>query len=63
MKENGELGNLYEIKNDVESWNVFRERYISMKPEIALEVSTSGKYVARMLRDMGFSIQRAREYT
>lgn len=30
----------------------FRERYLSTKSEIALEVSTTGKYVARKLKDM-----------
>ena len=29
------------------------------KPEIALEVSTSGKYIARKLRDMGFLVHLA----
>ena len=59
MEENGDVLEQYEIKNDEISWNEFRERYISLKPEIALEVSTSGKYVARKLRDMGFSIHMA----
>ncbi len=29
---------------------------MQLKPDIATEMSTSGKYVARLLRDMGFSI-------
>ena len=29
---------------------------MALNPEIALEISTSGKYVARLLRDMGFSV-------
>ena len=37
----------------------FRERYLSMEPDISLEVSTSGKHVARKLRDMGFSVHLA----
>ena len=36
-----------------------RGRYLSMEPEISLEVSTSGKYIARKLREMGFSIHLA----
>ena len=49
----------YEIVNNESSWTEFMERYICMKTEISLEVSTSGKYVARKLRDMGFSIHMA----
>ena len=37
----------------------FKDRYLEHKPEIALEVSTSGKYVTRLLRDMGFSVHMA----
>ena len=55
----GSVDEQYEIKNDDGSWNTFRERYLGAKPEIALEVSTTGKYVARLLRDMGFSIHMA----
>ena len=39
--------------------NAFKSRYLDLKPEIALEVSTSGKYIARKLRDMGFSVHLA----
>ncbi len=59
MEDSGEVKDQYEMSNDDESWDRFRERYVSMKPEIALEVSTSGKYIARKLRDMGFSIHMA----
>ena len=53
MKEDGNISEQYEIENKDESWNVFRDRYLEVRPEIALEVSTTGKYVARLLRDMG----------
>ena len=53
MKENGNISEQYEIENKDESWNAFRDRYLEVRPEIALEVSTTGKYVARLLRDMG----------
>ncbi|MGC8562673.1 MAG: IS110 family transposase [Thermoplasmata archaeon] len=56
MEEDGSVRDNYEIENSEEAWNTFTERYISVKPEIALEQSTSGKYVARLLRDRGFSI-------
>lgn len=56
MEDNGNVNEQYEIKNDESSWIDFRERYLSKDPEISLEVSTSGKYVAGKLRDMGFSI-------
>ncbi len=32
---------------------------MQLKPDIAMEMSISGKYVARLLRDMGFSIHIA----
>ena len=59
MKENGDVKERYEIVNEESAWTEFRKRYISMKPEISLEVSTSGKYIARKLRDMGFSVHLA----
>ena len=59
MEDNGNVNEQYEIKNDEPSWIDFRERYLSKDPEISLEVSTSGKYVAGKLRDMGFSIHLA----
>ena len=59
MEEDGTVRENYEIENSEESWNKFVERYLSTKPEIALEQSTSGKYVARLLRDKGFSVHIA----
>ena len=59
MEEDGSVRDNYEIENSEEAWNKFTEKYLSMKPEIALEQSTSGKYVARLLRDKGFSIHLA----
>ena len=59
MEENGEVKEQYEILNDESAWTEFRERYLSKEPEISLEVSTSGTYIARKLRDMGFSVHLA----
>ncbi len=59
MNEDGSIGEQYEIENTEDSWEDFRSRYLDLRPEIALEVSTSGKYVARKLRDMGFSVHLA----
>ena len=59
MDDSGNVNDQYEISNDESSWAEFRNRYLSKNPEISLEVSTSGKYVARKLRDMGFSIHLA----
>ena len=59
MNDDGSINEQYEIANDEESWKGFGSRYIELKPEIALEVSTTGKYFARMLRDMGFSVHKA----
>ena len=59
MEEDGTIRENYEIENSEEAWNTFVGRYISVKPEMALEQSTSGKYVARLLRDRGFSVHLA----
>ena len=59
LDENGSINKQHEIENSEEPWNKFRKEYLHLRPEIALEVSTSGKYVARMLRDLGFSIHLA----
>ena len=59
MNDDGSINEQYEIANDEESWKGFGSRYIELKPEIALEVSTTRKYAARMLRDMGFSVHIA----
>jgi len=56
MEEDGTIREQYEMKNSDEEWREFKEKYIQLKPDIALEMSTSGKYVARLLRDMGFSV-------
>ncbi|EQB69721.1 hypothetical protein [Cuniculiplasma divulgatum] len=59
MEHNANVNEQYEIRNDESSWGDFREIYLSKYPEISLEVSTSGKYVAGKVRDMGFSIHLA----
>ncbi len=59
MEENGDVKEQYEIANTGESWETFRSRYYGSGSEIALEVSTTGKYVARKLRDLGFSVHLA----
>lgn len=59
IANDGTLGEQYEVKNSDDSWKEFWERYLPLNPEIALEVSTSGKYAARILRNMGFSIHLA----
>ncbi len=59
MDEDGRIVEQYETQNSDEEWTKFREKYMELKPDIAMEMSTSGKYVARLLRDMGFSIHIA----
>jgi transposase len=59
LKDDGNKSEQYEMANSEDCWNEFRDRYLNQKPEIALEVSTSGKYVTRLLRDMGFSVHMA----
>ncbi len=59
MEEDGKITEQYEMKNSEESWNKFVGKYLLEMPELALEASTSGKYVARLLRDAGFSVHMA----
>ena len=59
LNEDGNIKEQYEFANSEDCWNEFKNRYIRQKPEIALEVSTSGKYVTGLLRDMGFSVHMA----
>ncbi len=47
------------MPNVNEEGTKFKEKYMELKTDIALEMSTSGKYVATLLRDMGFSIHIA----
>ena len=59
MEESENVKEQHEIVNNESSWTKFMERYICMKTCISLEVSTSGKCVARKLMDIGFSIHMA----
>lgn len=59
MEDDGSVAENYEIENSGDAWNGFTEGYSSTRPEIALEESTSGKYVARLLRNRGFSVHLA----
>ena len=56
MKEDGSVCGQYDIKNSERNWINFRDPYLSMENQVGLEISTSGKYVARTLVDMGFSV-------
>ena len=56
MKEDGSVCGQYDIKNSERNWINFRDPYLSMENQVGLEISTSGKYVARTLMDMGFSV-------
>ncbi len=53
--ENGIVTEQYEIENMDDEWNKFKGEYLSLKPEIAMEISSSGKYVARLFMDMAVS--------
>ena len=59
LGNDGNIVEQYEFDNSEVSWKSFKERYLSLNPEIALEVSISGKYFARLLRDMGFHVHMA----
>ena len=59
MEKEGKIKEQYEMENSEESWNRFVGKYILEMPEIALEASTSGKHVARILSYAGFSVHIA----
>ncbi len=57
-----DIGNIVEklkVPNSIEVWNNFSAKYLSDKPKIAIESSTAGKYLAKLLRDFGFEIHLA----
>lgn len=53
MEEDGIVCQQYEIENNKDAWDAFISQYLEKRPEIALEMSTSGKYVARVLSNSG----------
>lgn len=59
MEEDCSVTENYEVENGEVARNAFEERYSSLKQEIALEQSTSGKCVARLLRNKVFSVHLA----
>lgn len=54
----GNIVEEYKMNNTEENWNSFMEKY-PKDAEIAVESSTTGKYVAMLLRDNGFRIHLA----
>ena len=59
LDDDGNIMEQYEIGNNINELEQFRSRYIDLNPEIALEVSTTGKYIAGKLRDMDFHVHLA----
>ncbi|MEM4090027.1 MAG: transposase [Thermoplasmatales archaeon] len=59
IEGDGRIEEQYEFTNNKEYWAKFRNRYLSLNPEVTMEMSTKGKYVARRLRDMKFSVHLA----
>ncbi len=62
MEEDGAVRENYEIENREEAWNGFTKRYLSMKPEIALEQPGTihiRKICRYLVRDRGFSVHIA----
>ena len=49
----------YRMDNTEEAWNRFMKKYSKDDTVIAVESSTTGKYVAHLLRDNGFDIHLA----
>jgi len=59
IEEDGTIVEQYEMPNNYKEWTKFKEKYLKLKPDIVMEISTSGKYVAGLLKNMGFSIHIA----
>ncbi|MEM0160154.1 MAG: hypothetical protein QW258_02065 [Thermoplasmata archaeon] len=53
MEEDGKIIEECEMENNEESRNKFVVKYLLEMPGIALESSTTGKYVAKLLRNAG----------
>ena len=54
----GKIVEEYKMDNTEENWTAFMKKY-AIDTEIAVETSTTGKYIAHMLRDNGFNIHLA----
>ena len=59
LDDDGDIMEQYGIGNNINELEQFRSRYIDLNTEIALEVSTTGKYIAGKLRDMDFHVHLA----
>ncbi|OWP57169.1 MAG: hypothetical protein B2I17_01980 [Thermoplasmatales archaeon B_DKE] len=59
IESDGQFGEQNETQNNQYAWDTFRSGYLDLKPETALEISAKGKYVARLLRDIGFFVNVA----
>ena len=57
--KNGNIMEEYKMDNTEENWTAFMNKYPKDDTEIAVESSTTGKYVAHLLRDNGFNIHLA----
>ena len=55
----GKIVEEYKMANTDENWTAFMEKYPENHTEIAVESSTTGKYVAHLLRDNGFHMHLA----
>ena len=56
--KDGEIIEEYKMDNTEENWAAFMKKY-PKDTEIAVETSTTGKYVAHMLKDHGFQLHLA----
>ena len=46
-----------EMSNGDEEWTKFKEKYMQLKLDIAMEILTSDEYTTRVLRDIKFSLK------
>ncbi len=58
MDDNGNVIEMYKVNNDLQAWTTFYLKY-SGNATVAIESSTAGKHIARLLRDFGMDIHIA----
>ncbi len=58
LDDSGNVIEKYKVSNDLQSWFVFCLKY-GDNASVAIESSTAGKHVARVLRDLGMDMHLA----
>jgi len=58
MDDNGNVIEMYKVNNNMQAWTTFSLKY-SGNATVAIESSTAGKHIARVLRDFGMDVHLA----